>query len=111
MTAADEVRENRERLVAALRSGRYRQTRYELRDDDGFCVAGVMCDLYDPNGWKRGRVFFVFARRPAEVSDAFGFTFAQRAALMHRNDRGATFAELADVIESWPLPEQEEGRA
>ena len=32
--------------VDALRSGVYPQTRRNLRNDTGFCVLGVLCDLY-----------------------------------------------------------------
>ncbi len=32
--------------VAALRSGQYRQTTLQLRDVDGFCCLGVLCDLH-----------------------------------------------------------------
>lgn len=31
--------------VAALRSGKYKQTTGILRDDEGFCCLGVLCDL------------------------------------------------------------------
>jgi hypothetical protein len=31
--------------VEALRSGKYSQTRGRLRDEDGFCPLGVLCDL------------------------------------------------------------------
>jgi hypothetical protein len=37
--------------VAALRSGQYPQTRSHLRDDYGYCVYGVLCDLKNPEGW------------------------------------------------------------
>lgn len=39
------------RWVAALRSGQYPQTRLRLRDDYGYCVYGVLCDLKNPKGW------------------------------------------------------------
>jgi hypothetical protein len=32
--------------VAALRSGDYQQTTLQLRDVDGFCCLGVLCDLH-----------------------------------------------------------------
>jgi hypothetical protein len=43
----------KEAWVAALRSGDYKQTKYELQDKDGFCCLGVLCDVYakqNPNG-------------------------------------------------------------
>jgi len=42
----------------ALRSGKYKQAREELRSPDGrFCCLGVLCDIVKPDGWHgdRGR--------------------------------------------------------
>jgi len=36
----------KEHWVAALRSGEYQQTTGELRNGNGFCCLGVLCDLY-----------------------------------------------------------------
>ena len=57
------------RWVAALRSGDYKQTRETLRDCDGFCCLGVLCDLYiretedthslRARAWEVKRVFHV----------------------------------------------------
>lgn len=49
-------RELRDKWVAALRSGEYKQGLNQLRgkDEDGtdtFCCLGVLCDVVDPNGW------------------------------------------------------------
>lgn len=35
----------KERWVAALRSGDYKQTQERLRDANGFCCLGVLCDV------------------------------------------------------------------
>lgn len=32
--------------IAALRSGKYKQTTYKLRKDDRFCCLGVLCDIH-----------------------------------------------------------------
>lgn len=49
--------EVKEKWVAALRDKeRYTQTRRKLRDENGFCCLGVLCDLYlSENGreWER----------------------------------------------------------
>jgi len=37
--------EIKERWLEALRSGKYKQTTGYLRDDDGFCCLGVLCDV------------------------------------------------------------------
>ena len=39
-------REVMQMWVDALRSGKYRQTTLQLRDVDGYCCLGVLCDLH-----------------------------------------------------------------
>lgn len=38
--------EIKEKWIAALISGDYKQTKFRLRDQSGFCCMGVLCDLY-----------------------------------------------------------------
>lgn len=40
------------KLVEALRSGKYNQSRYGLRRPDGFCCLGVACDISGLGVWK-----------------------------------------------------------
>jgi hypothetical protein len=42
--------EIRARWVAALRSGDYAQTTGKLRNNEGFCCLGVLCDLAEREG-------------------------------------------------------------
>lgn len=52
ISAADQAA-NRVKLIAALRSGDYKQTKGRLHDKHGFDLLGVACDLYiraDPFG-------------------------------------------------------------
>lgn len=42
----------RNRWMEALRSGKYKQTRYKMQDSEGYCCLGVLCDVVDPDGWK-----------------------------------------------------------
>ena len=49
-------KEIKKKWLAALRSGKYKQTRNQLREvvadgEDGFCCLGVLCDVVNPNGW------------------------------------------------------------
>lgn len=37
--------------LAALRSGKYQQTRFWLHRPNGFCCLGVACDLADSEQW------------------------------------------------------------
>lgn len=39
-------KEIKEKWVAALRSGEYKQSSNRLRDNKGFCCLGVLCDIY-----------------------------------------------------------------
>lgn len=39
-------KEVKQKWVAALRSGDYKQTQNHLQDSNGYCCLGVLCDLY-----------------------------------------------------------------
>lgn len=45
------TQELKDKWLTALRSGEYSQTSYSLRDENGFCCLGVLCDIIDPEGW------------------------------------------------------------
>lgn len=104
------MNDNAKRLVAALRSGDYKQTMGQLRNGGGFCCLGVACNLFDPTGWREDMTYNnVKYMLPADVQDFFGFTYGNATfgqdstdGLTDRNDGGATFAEIADLIESEP---------
>jgi len=36
----------KQKWIAALKSGEYKQGRYKLREDDNYCCLGVLCSLY-----------------------------------------------------------------
>lgn len=102
--------------LAALRSGEYKQTRDVLRDDDGFCCLGVLCDLHaQETGMQWGEAGGVNLIYPygdsretlpavvAEWADLYdgdpaipGRDFKTLGGL---NDAGYSFTELADIIE------------
>lgn len=46
------TRYEKDRWVAALRSGKYKQGFETLHPDDTFCCLGVLCDLQNPDGWE-----------------------------------------------------------
>lgn len=118
------LNKNAKKWVAALRSGKYKQTRHVLRDGDRMCCLGVACDLYGKEfgiEWESADGGFYFLERenilPSEVSEWIGCaspgTNMRDARLPSEdknydtqlcaiNDRGATFAEIADIIESEP---------
>jgi len=44
-----------DKLVTALRSGEYDQSKLQLRTQEGYCCLGVLCDLYDKEQMARGQ--------------------------------------------------------
>lgn len=94
-----------EEWVAALRSGKYRQTKGYLRDQTGFCCLGVGCDLADPDLWEEAvdRDGFVYGadiptmQMPPSSTPLPLLKFWGDLAAM--NDAGRTFSEIADELE------------
>lgn len=117
--------EVKEKWIEALRSGRYTQADGRLRTRLGYCCLGVLCDLYNHNGWVDGgedktdtlsRFKFQDADGnlsssylPAEVQDWSGVSMRGdlptsesdelRTTLATMNDNGRSFEEIAQVIE------------
>lgn len=96
--------------VAALRSGKYKETTETLRDSEGFCCLGVLCDLNRKDGgapWVKNRhghqfrylgSFGMLSRSMMDFirGDNIEVNFGEYAEM---NDGGVSFAELADKIE------------
>lgn len=112
---------NAAKVVAALRSGQYAQTKYRLRSKDGYCCLGVACDIFlketGQGQWKwsetSGCYAFVldgimtYTELPEEVTDWVGFqdatgNYNDVSSLLGNNDRGDTFQEIANTIEAAP---------
>ena len=109
--------------IKALRSGEYAQGKDYLvttrtgEDYDRFCCLGVLNDVNGRGVWKpkEGRRFcgsdyepFVITyyhqgNNPYQLSDKarreLGITLREQSYLMELNDRGATFNDIADVLE------------
>lgn len=116
------MNENAKTWAKALRSKEYPQTRgvlqrtVEIRGAPiGFCCLGVACDLYIKAGNKLlteeedGRICFESGtgQLPTRVMEWLGLTShtgmdANDLSLAYKNDNGATFDEIADIIESEP---------
>lgn len=112
----EQMKENRRLWVEALRSGEYKQGQGYLRShDDHYCCLGVLCDLaganWRPTDYVGTPVFEAeigcfshaphFVRHHVGLRDSLGEMFC-RDALSSLNDRGASFSEIADLIESNP---------
>ncbi len=110
-----EQREWNKKLVAALRSGEYRQGQRKLRDGDKFCCLGVATDLACKAGLQEWDEAHINRNYPSsQVVKLYGWensnpkpesskwnTFADW------NDAGKTFTELADLFEQTYCVEKE----
>ena len=119
----EEQKKNRAKLVAALRSGEYKQTKNCLYDGEGYCCLGVACDIFSKEvGGEfvidNGHYYFRYNDGEnknyllGEVREFFGFetrsgSFTtengdiKNLALLN-DDYGKSFLEIADIIESEP---------
>ena len=107
MTSVTTYRKRKEMLVAALRSGKYKQGTNRLRDEDAFCCLGVACDISGLAKWDNGRYMLSKLELPDEVRLFYGFVVSNgkargAAPLTEMNDYSATFPEIADWIDSEP---------
>lgn len=100
--------ENQKKWVDALRSGKYKQgTRY-LRDGDKFCCLGVACDILGIDGKEYATWWYEGHHGTAPKSvvklmglrDEYGTPSEGALDLTQLNDRGKTFEEIADELES-----------
>jgi hypothetical protein len=108
--------EVKDQWVKALRSGEYEQTRNLLhRVDGGYCCLGVLSELAvqagvipparrekdDPHAWYYGPDECIL---PLPVENWAGLNGSSESAtvgqLMRLNDKGDSFAIIADVIEA-----------
>lgn len=123
-------REIKKRWVAALRSGKYRQSRDHLRKDDCYCALGVLCDLFVQDrqqegvAWmsvlghyavhyKEGQSIYSYDFLPQPVMNWAGLTRENPAFFVYESDDHFTvsdlnddqqlsFAEIATIIEESP---------
>lgn len=120
------MNDNAKRWVEALRSGKYTQAQHGLHPESGgYCCLGVACDLY---GKAHGIVFVLNASDdddpyyyfledsallPRPVQEWLGLRTSDgefsapeniwgETTLAERNDAGATFEEIAAIVESEP---------
>lgn len=106
--------EVKQKWLAALRSGEYKQGRDALCNiDNEFCCLGVLCDIFRKetnNGeWSKIGTFFLNDDSyvdflPTEVAYWAGLevtnpTPENSPSLSYMNDHGSSFATIADIIE------------
>lgn len=103
--------ELKRKWVEALRSGKYRQGRKQLRirhpgGDDSYCCLGVLCDLIAPDLWRRNAPHPTFSHESAvampnsNIRGAARLRKTEADELAAMNDNGMSFAEIAASIEA-----------
>lgn len=105
--------EIKEKWIAALRSGEFKQTQKRLRKDDTYCCLGVLCELYRREtglgAWTLnenviGGVYNFLGRPsvpPQQVREWAGLSQGNRSQCIVVNDkRGSTFNEVANFIDT-----------
>ena len=121
----EEQKQHRQEWIKALRSGDYKQTNGNLRDENGYCCLGVACDISGLGVWKKYRnalyeynsieehVWTEAIELPVVVRNYFGLITVQGKyfkstleneidSLMIANDGNLSFDQIADIIESEP---------
>lgn len=107
------TREQADKWIAALRSGKYKQTTGVLRNDNGYCCLGVLCNIVDNSKWYKsvdsGAYFFdgQFEVLPGSIKDETGIknntgtflVYGVPISLSSLNDEGLTFDQIADLID------------
>jgi len=108
-----------ERWLQALESGKYKQSTGALRDAYGFCCLGVACHLSKKatRKWNSNPNLYVYYTStgsndgflPREVQKEIGLisekgksTTNELDALIHLNDRGASFKHIAATLQEHP---------
>lgn len=98
-----------------LRSGKYPQTMYRLRDDKGLCCLGVLCDLhaiahpefaakqesplqYGGSSHTLPEIVLEWAKMKSNYG-AYSPSSYYPTSLAKHNDMGMPFEEIADIIE------------
>ena len=93
--------------VAALRSGKYEQTRGALKDSNGHCCLGVLCSISPwKNTYTRMRDGENLTNRvlPAKIQAWAGISnpngrYDGFESLASKNDDGASFEDIALLID------------
>lgn len=98
-------KEVKEKWIAALRSGNYKQCKGMLRSSDGFCCLGVLCDVLYPEDWRfnswnwfHNDYLRLLPSKVVKGAGLFGHN-VEITDLIWENDEGKTFDEIADTIE------------
>lgn len=95
----------KKKLIKALRSDKYEQTHGCLRDQNGLCALGVICDLYNNELWNGEYSDYRFLNHsgllPEEVKKELNISEDEEHKIMGWNDseNGKTFRQIASYLE------------
>lgn len=99
--------EAKELWLAALRSGKFKQSRGTMRSRSGYCCLGVLAEVMGVPPAKKGSQRFDFAQRGQHNVGSYppvnfqGIDWENRHFLVDMNDdEKKTFPEIADWIEA-----------
>lgn len=104
-------KEWKEKWLTALRSGKYKQGKYVLRNnDDEYCCLGVLCDVYDDSLWYRDNGNYLYNSNKEETlgEDVWSaipdyllpvFEFIYNNPIISYQGKEATLAGLNDDID------------
>lgn len=103
------TKQNALKWTAALRSGKYQQTKFKLQDQRGYCCLGVACDVFIPKNkiekYSNGMMIGLFTNNQPHCPDWLrglnvDFNIKSGRSLSNLNDGlDFTFDEIADLIE------------
>lgn len=96
--------------VKALRSGEYKQGRFNLKTEKGYCCLGVLCEISKLSKFRKVRndtkfsYFNVAGLLPSKVKNWAGMRSIsgkgyKRLSLSRLNDAGTSFDKIANLIE------------
>jgi hypothetical protein len=97
--------------VAALTSGKYKQTKGTLTDKNGFCCLGVLCDIHPDVEWSErlnekdhrfaemGKGTCTRTTLPRPLKESLSIHDYECGHLMQLNDAGASFDFIATHIQ------------
>lgn len=104
--------ELKQQWIDALRSGKYPQARFSLKNYEGYCCLGVLCDIMNPNGWSkdewRCNIWESADGNIKGIESAFrddelllvGLSKDEQFTLVNKNDmEKCSFSEIANYIE------------
>jgi hypothetical protein len=109
----------RKKWIAALESGKYKQTRGQLRCTSGkrqsYCCLGVLCDIVNPDGWvddslrcETDENDLSSAQLPPFINRRIGLSGDGESQLIQLNDeKKFTFKKIAAVLKDpkfWRTP-------